>query len=66
MNERLQCAVCAHLVSNKDGLVYICEAFPKGIPEDIITGLFMHTKKHPEQKNDVVFEHENRVEICDG
>ena len=33
-----------------------CKAFPEGIPDDILTGEFDHTKKHPEQKNDILFE----------
>jgi len=35
----LQCAFCIHL---KKGLK--CKAFPKGIPEKIITGEHDHTK----------------------
>lgn len=33
-----------------------CEAFPSGIPEDILTGELNHTTKHPDQKNNIVFE----------
>jgi len=33
-----------------------CEAFPKGIPNDILAGKFNHTKKHPDQKNDILFD----------
>jgi len=32
-----------------------CEAFPNGIPDDILNGEFNHIKKHPKQKNDIVF-----------
>ena len=33
-----------------------CDAFPKGIPNKIIMTDFIHTKKWPWQKNDIVFE----------
>jgi len=33
-----------------------CKAFSEGIPEDILTGEFIHIKKHPEQDNDILFE----------
>lgn len=66
MKMPLQCAGCRHLVHDKAGLVYICEAFPKGIPEEIISGRFLHTRKHEQQKNQVLFEPENRIEICDA
>lgn len=61
-----ECARCRHLVDDKAGLVYVCEAFPKGIPEEILSGRFRHTKKHPKQKGDILFEPENRIEICDA
>jgi len=34
----------------------VCKAFPNGIPENILIGEFNHTKKHPEQKNNILFE----------
>ena len=40
----------------------ICKAFPKGskgIPEDIAYGHNLHLQKHPEQKNDILFEKES-------
>lgn len=43
----LQCAICKHY----DGLQE-CPAFEEKIPEDIFTGLFDHTKIHPEQDDD--------------
>jgi len=46
-----QCFDCKNYI-NKDK----CKAFKK-IPEDIIiTGEFDHTKKHPKQNNDILFE----------
>jgi len=33
-----------------------CEAFPKGIPSNIVYGESLHTKKHPNQDNDIIFE----------
>ena len=45
------CDNCKHY--NNDGIS--CKAF-KVIPIEIISGEFSHTKKHPEQKNDIVFE----------
>jgi len=33
-----------------------CEAFPYGIPEDIFKGKNPHTKKHPEQNNNITYE----------
>ena len=35
-----------------------CTAFPEGRPDDIALDEFLHFEKHPEQKNDIVFEHE--------
>jgi hypothetical protein len=34
-----------------------CKAFPgRALPDDILFGEFKHTKKHPEQKNNILFE----------
>jgi len=33
-----------------------CQAFPKGIPENILTGKNDHRKPLPKQGNDIVFE----------
>jgi len=35
-----------------------CKAFPDGIPKDILTGDFDHTRKHPDQSNDLLFQKE--------
>lgn len=34
----------------------LCKAFPSGIPKDILTGEFDHTKKYPKQINEIIFE----------
>jgi len=48
------CWHCENLSGNKEGG---CKAFPgRAIPSDILSGKFKHTKKHPEQENDVLFE----------
>jgi hypothetical protein len=49
------CMNCKHLIiDNPNGI--ICGAFPKGIPEIIITGENDHTEPLPNQDNDIVFE----------
>jgi len=52
-NEPTQCVTCEHLIDYVDET---CKAFPDGIPKEILTGEFKHTKKHPEQDNDIVRE----------
>lgn len=47
-----QCSVCKHYYMSLG-----CDAFPDGIPENILAGKFDHTEIHPEQGNDFVFEH---------
>jgi len=47
----VQCYNCEYYIGDSE-----CVAFPDGIPEDILTGDFDHTKKHPNQTNDIVFE----------
>jgi len=49
----IQCGLCKYLIL--DGKQR-CKAFPKKIPDDILTGKFKHVKKHPDQDNDIVFE----------
>jgi len=34
----------------------LCPAFPAGIPEQILTGKFDHTRKYPGQQNDILYE----------
>ena len=61
-----KCLDCKHLSHNLKGKtteegiesdwLVACGAFPNGIPNDILEGYFDHTKKHPDQDNDIVFE----------
>ena len=46
-----QCILCKHY-----NFFTQCEAFPKGIPEEIFSGEFDHEEKYPGQDNDIVFE----------
>lgn len=48
-----QCFKCKHLVFNS--VEFSCPAF-KEIPEDILINRFVHTEKHPDQKNNILFE----------
>lgn len=41
-NASIQCTKCKHFKSG----TLTCDAFPKGIPKDILTGNFDHTKPH--------------------
>ena len=61
------CDICKHYWGTKlfavgegieEDIVNVCLAFPdiEGIPEDILLGKNKHTKKHPDQDNDIVFE----------
>lgn len=45
------CIICKHL---NDG--WKCDAFPDGIPDDILSGNNDHSQKHEEQKNEILFE----------
>ena len=49
------CLECKHLDRNNfDGVT--CNAFPEGIPEEILVLGNKHSKPLPEQDNDIVFE----------
>lgn len=49
------CTVCKYYDVNADG-VPSCEAFPAGIPEEIIHGDFDHRVEHPGQESPALFE----------
>jgi hypothetical protein len=44
MNVPRQCSNCTHL---RDGKLWTCDAFPRGIPAAILTNQFDHTKAFP-------------------
>ena len=54
------CIECKHINPNKtkDDRTN-CKAFPNGIPFEILFGGWAHTKKHPDQKNNILFEKVN-------
>jgi len=49
-----QCIQCKYLDEEPSTLK--CKAFPDGIPEDILSNEFVHSKKYPDQSNDILFE----------
>ena len=49
-----QCLKCIYLNDN----LFTCKAFQKGIPEEILSGKFEHTK-HYKGDNNIVFHPEN-------
>jgi hypothetical protein len=53
---------CKHLRHTENSW---CDAFPNSElpPEDIFDGDFDHTKRHPAQKNDIVYEKETNDDI---
>lgn len=53
--ENCLCVKCVHLEATPVSVD--CPAFsPNGIPEEILIGEFVHDKKHPDQKNEILFE----------
>ena len=50
------CSNCIWRVGHYPGA---CEAFPTGIPDNIVDGTFEHTTRHPLQDNDYLYR-ENR------
>ena len=53
-NENNPCLKCRLCESN--GMYLFCEAFNKGIPDEIIEGLNDHSGPLTNQENDIVFE----------
>jgi len=51
-----QCFGCKYIETDS---YQICKAFPKSIPDDILTGEFDHTKPHPDQTNNILFKPKN-------
>lgn len=49
-------ALCAKCKNGLDVITFSCKAFPKGIPDKIMTGKNKHLKPLPGQKNSIVFE----------
>jgi len=45
------CDSCSHILIRRS----TCEAFPQGIPEEILNRKIIHSKPLPEQENDIVF-----------
>jgi hypothetical protein len=45
------CDFCRHILIRR----YTCEAFPQGIPEEILNGKNNHSETLPEQGNNIVF-----------
>jgi hypothetical protein len=53
---KLICSNCKHFRRFEGG----CDAFPDGIPDEIVLGLNDHSKPLQFQPNDIVFEQEER------
>ena len=51
---RSQCSQCVHF-HNEDKTKNACDAFPEGIPEQLLLNEFMHTQ-HYEGDNGILFE----------
>lgn len=45
----VQCARCVRF-NQLDRVTNTCEAFPAGIPVEIITGAFDHRREHPDDQ----------------
>ena len=52
-NRGYWCEECKHL---HDFFGHTCDAFPKQIPDSILTGSRRHLEREPRQDNDIVFE----------
>jgi len=51
------CDICKYIIIRR----YTCEAFPGGIPIDILSGKNNHSKILPGQENDLVFGFKNLI-----
>jgi len=51
------CDICKHIIVRR----YTCEAFPDGIPEEILNGSNNHSETLPGQENDIVFGFKNLI-----
>jgi hypothetical protein len=51
------CDICKYIIIRR----YTCEAFPRGIPEEILNGKNNHSKILSEQENDIVFGFKNLI-----
>jgi len=49
--EPIVCDSCSHILVRR----HTCEAFPDGIPEEILNRKIIHSKPLPEQGNNIVF-----------
>ena len=49
--EPIICDSCSHILIRR----HTCEAFPDGIPEEILNKKIIHSKPLPEQGNNIVF-----------
>jgi hypothetical protein len=58
----LLCLRCSHILSSK-GLQLKCEAFPKGIPEEISNGTIKHTKPY-KGDNNIQFQSKKENELA--
>ena len=57
INTPILCKFCKNRFKYKTGgAFFACDAFPEGIPKDVLNRDINHTKKHPDQKNDILFE----------
>jgi hypothetical protein len=54
MSEMAYCVQCEHLEDNED-ITFICEAYPLGIPDDIVLGYRRHDEVLPDQTGKAVF-----------
>ena len=58
---QLVCFKCKHFRRFEEG----CDAFPEGIPDEIISGNNNHSKPLPNQNNKVVFELDEDMDLVE-